>query len=63
MGFSFDRISNFFVLVVVVVLLVLDVLHERCFSKLRASRALQLFRRCCCDPRKYYMSATLESRG
>ena len=40
MGFSFNRISDFFVLVVVVVVLVVyEVLHERGFSELRASRA------------------------
>jgi len=37
MGFSFNRILDFFV--VVVVLVVQEVLHERGFSKLRASRA------------------------
>ena len=35
MGFSFNRISDFFVVLVVVQ----EVLHERGFSKLRASRA------------------------
>ena len=38
MGFSFNRISDFFVLVLVVVV-VQEVLHERGFSKLGASRA------------------------
>ena len=37
MGFSFNRISDFFVVVLVVV--VQEVLHERGFSELRASRA------------------------
>ena len=40
MGFSFNRISDFFVLVVVLVVVVVqEVLHERGFSELRASRA------------------------
>ena len=39
MGFSFNRISDFFVVVVVVVLVVQEVLHERGFTELRASRA------------------------
>ena len=39
MGFSFNRISDFFVVVVVLVLVVQKVLHERGFSELRASRA------------------------
>ena len=34
MGFSFNRISDFFVVIVVQ-----EVLHERGFSELRASRA------------------------
>ena len=38
MGFSFNRISDFFV-VVVVVIVVQEVLHERGFSEPRASRA------------------------
>ena len=36
-GFSFNRISDFFVVVVIVV--VQEVLHERGFSELRASCA------------------------
>ena len=41
MGFSFNRISDFFVVVVLVfvVVVVQEVLHERGFSELRASRA------------------------
>ena len=39
MGFSFNRISDFFVVVVIVVIVVQEVLHERGFSELRASRA------------------------
>ena len=45
MGFSFNRISDFFVvavLVVVVDVVVQEVLHERGFSELRASRAKRL---------------------
>ena len=39
-GFSFNRISDFFVVVVVVIVVVVqEVLHERGFSELRASRA------------------------
>ena len=38
MGFSFNRISDFFVVVLVVVV-VQEVLHERGFSELRASHA------------------------
>ena len=41
MGFSFNRISDFFVVVVVIV--VQEVLHERGFSELRASRAKNIF--------------------
>ena len=41
MGFSFGRISDFFVVVVVLVV-VQEVLHERSFSELRASRAKNL---------------------
>ena len=39
MGFSFKRISDFFVVVIVVVIVVQEVLHERGFSELGASRA------------------------
>ena len=39
MGFSFNRISDFFVVVVVIVVVVQEVLHERGFSELGASRA------------------------
>ena len=45
MGFSFNRISDFFVVVVIVVVVVVvvivvqEVLHERGFSELGASRA------------------------
>ena len=39
-GFSFNRISDFFVVVVIVV--VQEVLHEHGFSELRASRAKNL---------------------
>ena len=39
MGFSFNRISNFFVVLVVIVVVVQEVLHERGFSELEASRA------------------------
>ena len=56
MGFSFNRISDFFV-VVVVVIVVQEVLHERGFSELGASRAkdwacklcnlFDIVRRCC----------------
>ena len=41
-GFSFNRISDFFVVVVVVVVVVQEVLHERGFSELRTSRAKKL---------------------
>ena len=41
MGSSFKRISDFFV-VLVVVLVVQEVLHERGFSELRASRAKKI---------------------
>ena len=40
MGFSFNRISDFFVVIVVIV--VQEVLHERGFSELRASRAKKI---------------------
>ena len=41
MGFSFNRISDFFVVLVIVVIVVVvqEVLHERGFSELEASRA------------------------
>ena len=42
MGFSFNRISDFFVVVVVVVIVLVvvqEVLHECGFSELKASRA------------------------
>ena len=41
MGFSFNRISDFFVVLVLVVVVVVvqEVLHERGFSELGASRA------------------------
>ena len=41
MGFSFNRISDFFVVLVIVVIVVVvqEVLHERGFSELGASRA------------------------
>ena len=40
MGFSFNRISDFFVVVVIVVQ---EVLHERGFSELGASRAKKTY--------------------
>ena len=44
MGFSFNRISDFFVVVVIVVVIVVqEVLHERGFSELGASRAKNQF--------------------
>ena len=49
MGFSFNRISDFFVVVVVVVVIVVQkVLHERGFSELRASRAKKFTK--CSEP-------------